>query len=235
MLLMNILGLPTALVPFLFLACLLSGYFLLYRFGIFDKQVSGSLSTDTLVRVVFFVVLAAGIFSCTRLHYLLESPIHRVLPPICDDAWHIQEVNSLVNALRYPVQSSFNPTNYLSFYYAPWMLTAALYRGIPLPFFTIKVALAVTNAIYLLLFFLSLVAILARTCISRRHFYWVLYFAGLWSGLEGVFAVLHPLGQHGFWMTRFGLFLALPNFAMLTIWAIHHLAAAVALLLAALV
>jgi hypothetical protein len=124
------------------------------------------------------------------------------------------------------------PDRYFSLYYAPWMLISALYLALPVDGFTIKAAFAVGYAIYEVLLCLTLLHLgLCRAC-SRKQLCWAIYLIGCWTGISSLAALLHPLqGYSWAWTLALGMPLMFSNFVVSAIWVVHHLSAAVALLL----
>lgn len=233
MLLMNIFRLYTHWLPVLFFALLLAAGFWAFRSGMLPVGERNYMPPKEQSLLVLLFLGAALLFSGMRFSYLMEGHLHHLVAPIVsDDIWHFQEINSLVNSARYPAHYNLIPGRYFSLYYAPWMLIAALYLALPVDGFTIKAAFAVGYAIYEVLLCLTLLYIGLARARSRRHLYWAIYLIGCWAGISSLFALLHPLQGYGWaWTMNLGMPLMFSNFEVCTIWSVHHLSAAVALLL----
>ena len=205
MLAMNTLQLKTCLLPILYGGCLLVAGCSIFRAQIILDAHQSYLSTNELKWLVSMVFVLALLCAGVRFPYLLEGRLHHLVGPLAsDDNWHIQEINSLVNSLRYPARFSLAPTQYFSLYYAPWMMIAALYLAVPIHGFTIKAAFAIGCAIYQILFSLTFLHIGISIAQSRRHLYWAIYLVGFWAGIASLFALLHPLQDSTWWMVSFG-------------------------------
>jgi hypothetical protein len=232
MLLMNVFRLYTHWLPVLFFSLFIVAGFLIFRGRLISGDASDYVSAKERLGLT---VLALGIgilFAGMRLPYLLEGHLHHLVGPLVyDDTWHFQEINSLVNSLRYPAQCSLIPNHYFSFYYAPWMLIAALYLALPVDGFTIKAAFAIGCAIYQILICLTLLHIAISKAKSRAQLYWAIYIFGFWAGTESLFSLLYYLRHNVLWTLMPGTPIHFPAFAVGAIWAIHHMSSAAALVL----
>lgn len=230
MLAMNCLGLKPAATPWLFFPLL--AMFLLTARELFAGEQS-LVPAGQLRQLILIAVAFGGVCAAMRWAYLIEPVRHQVATAVGDDLWHIQEINSLVNSLAYPARSSFTPANYLSFYYAPWEPAVAIYFALPSRMVTLSTVLFAVNAIYDLLLPLTLLGIAIPMARTRTQISWAVYLVGLWSGVQSLYSIRHPFRDDS-WPLRdlFGLNLQFSNLATLMIWVIHHLCAAVALLLA---
>ena len=228
---MNTLRLPSRALPWVFVGILAAAVYCVYRSGCLSSRPPELFSAVGNFRLVILLLLLTLIYSCVRMRYALEMPLHQLANLSFDDKWHVQEINSLANSPRYPAQSSFHPDMYFSQYYAPWMLAAAIYRALPVPGFTIKAALFLCSAIYLFLIPLALADVALRLARTRNHFYWAFYWIVCWSGLSGLFSLVHPFQQNQWWMRSFGFELQFSTFSDLSIYVLHHLSAATALIL----
>lgn len=232
MLSMNVLRLYTHWLPVLF-----GGWLLIAITWIFDgRLVPSTVSSDVTDKDrlwLAWLALSVGIlFACARIPYLLEGTLHHLVGPVVyDDTWHFQEINSLVNSIRYPAQCSLIPSRYFSFYYAPWMAIAALYLAFPIHGFTIKMSFAIGCAIYQILMCLALLHIGLFHARNRRQLYWAIYIIAFWAGMESLFALLYYSTRNPGWMLVSDSPIHLPIFANGMFWAIHHMTAALALLL----
>lgn len=162
-----------------------------------------------------------------------------VAPITWDDNWHFQEVASLVNAERFPPRLNFKPDSYFHFYYVPWVPAAALASllksgtGVAM----IKLAYAM-GALGLCLAVAWLLIVAIRHLVptdGRRWAFAALVIAG--AAVDGLFAIRnfvalgHPM--HAEWWQN-GLLVA-NSFSALSaslIWVPHHMAGAMAALLA---
>jgi len=232
MLLMNVFRLYTHWLPILFFVLLLALGLWFFR-GRLVPSISPSYLSLREQAMLAILALAVGVlFASMRVPYLLEGHLHHLVGPVVyDDTWHFQEINSLVNSVRYPAQCSLIPAHYFSFYYAPWMMIAALYLALPIDGFTIKAAFAVGCAVYQILICLSLLHIATARARDRRHLYWAIYLVGFWAGLESLFSLAYYLSRDPGWMMLPATPIHLPMFEVGAIWAIHHVSAAVALML----
>lgn len=232
MLLMNVFRLYTHWLPVLFFGLLAIAGVCIFRSRLVPQNAPRHLSAKEL-RWLALLALGLGVlFACVRLPYLLEGHLgHLVGPVVYDDTWHFQEINSLVNSGRYPAQCSLIPTHYFSFYYAPWMLIAALYLAFPIDGFTIKAAFAIGCAIYQILICLALLHIAISRARSRRQLYWAIYLICFWAGMESLFSLLYYADHNPSWMLVTETPIHLPIFAAGMFWAVHHMTAGVALLL----
>jgi len=231
MLALNLLHLPAHLTPWIFLPAV--AIFFLLTPSSAQLSATPLFSTKEVRNLTLFALLFGLAMAAVRVGYLAEPFTHRLTFLVGDDPWHLQELNSLVNTPGYPAQSSFDPRHYLSFYYAPWMAAVAFYFAVPLHAVTLKTALFAVNALYEVLLPLALLDLALRAARTRLHLRWAIYLVALWSGLQSVAAVLRPLEHNSWWMLRYaGMQLQYSNFVTLMVWVIHHLCAAVALLLA---
>ena len=163
---------------------------------------------------------------------MLEGYLHHLVGAVVyDDTWHFQEINSLVHSVRYPAQCSLVPSRYFSLYYAPWMMIAAIYLAVPLHGFTIKAAFAIGCAIYQFLLCMTLLYIGISRAQSRKQLYWAIYLIACWAGVESFFSAMYYLGRNLVWLRASGTPIHLPPLLTGILWAPHHAATAVALIL----
>ncbi len=232
MFLMNVARLNTYWLPYLFF-----GLFGAVTIAIFRVQPIASiypayLSATQQRRLTLLVLFVAFLLAAARLPYLMEGYLHHLVGPVVyDDTWHFQEINSLVHSVRYPAQCSLVPNRYFSLYYAPWMMIAAIYLAIPLHGFTIKAAFAVGCAIYQILFLLTLLCVGATRGRSRKHLYWAIYLIAGWAGIESFFSVMYYLRRNLVWLRASETPIHFPPLLTGILWAPHHAAAAIALVL----
>lgn len=232
MLAMNVFRLYTHWLPFLFFACLLIIGFWIDRNRLIASDNSVQLTEKQRSLLTIGIVVAGILFACVRIPYLLEGHFHHLVGPVVyDDTWHFQEINSLVNSLRYPAHFSLVPQAYFSLYYASWMLMAALYLAVPLAGFTVKAAFAIGCAIYQISICLMLLHVAMAKARNRVQLYWAVYLVGCWAGLESIFSLLYYLRRDASWLVDSQMPIHFPIFANGMIWAVHHLSAAAALIL----
>src|SRR5690349_18635693 len=202
MLVMNACALPAALFLPVYISGLAAGWLLVRAAGL-EPAVNASLRFSPRHRrfiIAGYLVLAL-LYVLPRSGYLFEGLFGYATDAVCwDDYWHLQELNSLVNALRFPVVSSFQPGAYLSHYYCVWMLPVFLYKILPFGAMTIKVALFLAHLVYALLVLASagyLAVLVSRT---RNQFFWLHYLVLLCSGAGSLLVLLRPLVSHKWWM-----------------------------------
>jgi hypothetical protein len=184
----------------------------------------------------FSLALLIGLlFAFPRGAYLYEHVFGGVVDGLLpDDTWHIQEISSLVNTPYFPPLSTFQSQHYLSFYYAPWMFTAFIYKALPFSFVTIKTALLVTYLVYLPLFLHTFV-VLSACLFAERWKQWLFLYVVMFNGglVEAVLFVTEPFVHHQWWLHDFlGMQLQFPCFVTSIEWAVHHVSAGIALILA---
>ncbi len=232
MLLMNVLRLYTHWLPVLFFALLGVAGLWIFRGNLIPPIKPSYLSDKEQVRLAVLMLIIGAFFACVRLPYLLEGHLHHLVGPVVyDDTWHFQEINSLVNSVRYPAHCSLIPGRYFSLYYAPWMLIAALYLAIPVDGFTIKAAFAIGCAVYQVLICLTLLYIGIAKARNRKHLYWAIYLVGCWAGIVSLFSLLYYLRRNAWWMRLPSTPIHFPIFGVGIVWAVHHVSAAAALIL----
>ena len=197
-------------------------------------QLSGGITFPCLSKKeILFGTCFGFVLFLPRLGYLLEGWIGYSVNPVClDDLGHIQELAAIVHSDQFPPISTFDLSKYLSLYYAPWMLGAALYwTGLLL---TVKQALAVTILIYHLFFSYFVVyaskALFAEKEMQRAFVILCVLYGGFdflyWlSGLSPVLTT-----DIEWWAEAFGFHLQFSNFFTLTLWVPHHCIAVLAIL-----
>ncbi|MEG9431742.1 hypothetical protein [Terriglobus sp. ADX1] len=231
MVVMNLVRVRTSLLPVVFLLALLLSWRLQ---PVVINRTTGALAQKDQIVLLRCAGVLALLCCLARVAYIIEPLRHSLMRVVVwDDLWHIQEINSLVHSASYPAVSSFNSHAYLSFYYAAWMLPSALYVALPVSFVTIKSVFAVATIFYTITSIFSLIWIMLYYAESRSQAFGAAYLFGLYAGIESLFSLVEPLRHHAIWMFFIGLRLNYPSFVTLLLWVIHHLLAAVALLLAA--
>lgn len=173
-----------------------------------------------------------------RLAYLLEPLLGYSADAACwDDWWHIQEFASIIYSPHFPPESTQMHGMYFSFYFAPWMLGAALFQLLHLA--TVKQAIFLAGLLYNFAFVYAAVYA-ARIAFPEqprrsRLFLGVLLLYGGFDVVFGVFKAWHGLtigNLHAeWWATMFGFKLQYASTITLMLWVPHHLVAALAVLL----
>ncbi|HNW33620.1 MAG TPA: hypothetical protein PKM25_01715 [Candidatus Ozemobacteraceae bacterium] len=199
----------------------------------FDRAVAGRGFWRLLIPllIITFTLLLAP-----RAVYLAEPSLGYCIDTVCwDDEWHIQEITALIDTPSFPVRSPIEPERWLSFYYAPWMLPAAVWHLLPGAFKTVKIALFIGWTITGGLALAFLVVAASRVAASSAAFAMLVYFIFWQSGARSLFAIAAPMASHEWWMARVGSTLGFGTVASGTIWTVHHLVSATAVLLAFLI
>lgn len=212
MCILNSFTLDSAAVAPVYFICLLILVVLSYQYKLSVSPGLFSPLVTTLIVCVFSVIFL--IPHLTPFAEIYFGGVVGAMTP--DEHWHIQEISSLVNTPRFPAISTFAPGKYLSFYYAPWMLPAAIYKLAPLSMVTIKLALAIAYMIYTTLFFFTLVSFASWYFVSRAKAFLFLFLFVLNSGLvEGTKFFQEPFVHHGWWMNNiFGMMIQLTDFSV---------------------
>jgi hypothetical protein len=232
MLVMNVARLNTAWLPYLFFTVFVAVAYATFRAHWIPSIQSACLYINVQRRLVLLVLFVILLLAVTRMPYLLEGSLHHLVGPVVyDDTWHFQEINSLVHSSRYPAQCSLVPSRYFSLYYAPWMMIAAIYLALPVHGFTIKAAFAIGCAIYEFLLCLTLLHVGILRGRSRKQIYWAIYLIAFWAGVESIFAALYYLHRDIVWLRASTAPIHFPPLFSGILWAPHHAAAAVALVL----
>ncbi len=229
---MNAGCLPTTALPWLYALFLAASWRLSAKL-LMPMEVAAEIHPRQIRNLVLAALAFSLLLAGLRAGYLLEVPLHRLVPVVGDDLWHVSELSSLVNSLRYPAQSSLQPGMYFSMYYASWMLPAALYLALPLAGVTIKAVLFAANLIYLLAGNLALLHMAMHTARSRRQLNWSFYLTLLWAGPGSLISLINFWHHNGWWLTHLGLYLQYTPYAVASIWVIHHLNTGIALVMAA--
>jgi hypothetical protein len=158
-----------------------------------------------------------------RISYLFEVALGYSVIPYGDDLFHIQDLASIVHSENFPPRSTFDNSKYLSYYYAPWMLGAAIYwAGLVL---TVKQAVAATILVYEFCFtYFAMYAckILFEQPTYQRTFLILCVFYG---GFDFIywFSGLTFIPSHSeWWAFDFGFALQFSNFFTLALWVQQH-------------
>ena len=232
MFLMNVARLDTDWLPYLFFGLFGAAAFAIFRARRIPSIQAGYLSMPQRRRLTLLVLIIVFLLAAARLPYLLEGHLHHLVGAVVyDDTWHFQEINSLVHSVRYPAQCSLVPSRYFSLYYAPWMMIAAIYLALSIHGFTIKAAFAIGCAIYQFLLCMTLLYIGISRAQSRKQLYWAIYLIACWAGVESFFSAMYYLGRNLVWLRASGTPIHLPPLLTGILWAPHHAATAVALIL----
>ena len=232
MFLMNVARLKTAWLPVAFFVFFGIATFLVFRSRVVPSSEPAYISISQRRRLILLVLLVTVLLAATRLPYLLEGHLHHLVGPVVyDDTWHFQEINSLAHSAQYPAHCSLIPTRYFSLYYAPWMMTVAIYLAIPLHGFTIKAAFAIGCTIYQFLLPMTLLYVGISRARSRKQLYWAIYLIACWAGAESFLSAMYYLRRNPAWLLASETPIHFPSFLTGILWAPHHATAAVALLL----
>ena len=232
MLLMNVARLDTHWLPYLFFLLFAASAWAIFRARWIPSIHPAYLSPAQHRRLSLLVLFVVFLLAVARLPYLLEGHLHHLVGAVVyDDTWHFQEINSLVHSARYPAQCSLVPNRYFSLYYAPWMMIAAIYLAIPLHGFTIKAAFAIGCAIYQFLLCMTLLYVGISRGRSRQHLDWAIYLIAGWAGTESLFSLMYFLRRNLVWLRASETPIHLPPLLTGILWAPHHAATAVALIL----
>ncbi|HEY9068962.1 MAG TPA: hypothetical protein VIV61_01825 [Candidatus Ozemobacteraceae bacterium] len=237
MVVMNAGTLPGTALPGVYGAALVAATLLALQlwgsFPRFDECMAGKAWRRLLLPLlaVTFVLLLAP-----RAVYLSEPFTGFCIDPVCwDDFWHIQEITALTDAPAFPVRAPDQPDKWLSSYYATWMLPATLWHLLPAAWKTVKIALFIGWIVTAGLSLAFLVVAASRAAASRAAFAMLLYLVFWQCGTRSCFVFSEPLASHEWWMERVGSTLGLGTVASASIWAVHHLVSAAAVLLAVLI
>jgi hypothetical protein len=111
------------------------------------------------------------------------------------------------------------------------MMIAAIYLAIPLHGFTIKAAFAIGCAIYQFLLCMTLLYVGISRAQSRKQLYWAVYLIACWAGIESFFSAMYYLRRNLVWLRVSETPIHLPPLLTGILWAPHHAATAVALIL----
>jgi hypothetical protein len=232
MFLMNVARLDTEWLPYLFFGLFGMAAFAIFRARWIPSIHPAYLSIPQQRRLSMLVLFVVFLLAAARLPYLLEGHLHHLVGAVVyDDTWHFQEINSLVHSARYPAQCSLVPNRYFSLYYAPWMMIAAIYLALPLHGFTIKAAFAIGCAIYQFLLCMTLLYVGISRAQSRKQLYWAIYLIACWAGIESFFSAMYYLRRDLVWLRASETPIHLPPLLTGILWAPHHAATAVALIL----
>jgi hypothetical protein len=158
-----------------------------------------------------------------RWPYLMEGFLGYAMNPLGDDIWHLQEMSSIVHTPVFPPRSTYDSSQYLSYYYAPWVLGAALYETGLLS--TVKQALGITVLVYCL-FFSYGVMYASRIAFSDARLRTVfLVVCVMYGGFDFFYWLsgLTILPSHSeWWAAEFGISVQYSNFFTLSLWVQQH-------------
>jgi hypothetical protein len=187
-----------------------------------------------LARRVHILCLAFGIILfLPRFPYLIEGLLGYSVNMYGDDSQHLQMMSSLAHTPAFPPKSTFDNSRFLSYYYAPWMLGAAIYASGIVS--TVKEALGLSVLVYCTLF--SYAAVYgSRIALKDARLQTIfLVLAILFGGFDFFYWLsnLTVIPQHSeWWALEFGFTIQYSNFFTLVLWVQQHLLAAVAILYA---
>lgn len=222
---MNFLELETAaLLPVYIVGAVITAVLLL---------VSGLKFPEIRRREHLFSLLLASLFCLPRVMYLMEGMLGYAINPPHDDWGHIQYMASIIDSPSFPPRSTFDDSQFLSYYYAPWILGAALRQtGL---FSTVKQVLALTDAAYVT-FACYFIVYAAKVLFADRELQKTfLILCLLYGGFDFIYwlwAMNFKLVQAEWWAADFGINIQYSNFFTLLLWVPQHVAAAMAVLYA---
>jgi|688.fasta_scaffold123529_1 hypothetical protein len=224
--LMNFFELPVEHLGKIYVACFALSILIISRANLSIPKLGRSWS-------IFSIAMAILLF-LPRLPYFFEPNLGFSVDAFCwDDWWHFQELASLINGDYYPPRSTFDSNYFLGFYYAPWMLGAALSTlGLTA---TVKQALAATYIVYFLL--ASYIVAYSSNLFFSRPKDKAIFASLCWfySGFDLFFWLANSIYKsdfrpvHSEWWGNaiFGLKIQFSNFFTLNLWVIHHLVGAI--------
>lgn len=215
----------------------LSGVFALFFLAASWQFRSAGVPFPTFSRRVHVLVAGiAFILTIPRLAYATELLFGYAVDAACTDDWaHIQEFTSIIYSSHFPPQSSYLHEQYLSFYFAPWILGATLFQVLPLA--TLRQAFLLTDIFYNIGFIYAAVyackIAFPEQPRSRRLFFGAIMLYGGFDIFYGVYRLAH----HGFkelhaawWPEFFGFHVQYSSTLNLILWVPHHLVGAVSML-----
>lgn len=220
--LMNFFETSAKYVSIFYFGSLAFTLYLIWRSGVCFPQLKKT-------QHVFCVLFGLVIF-LPRAPYLIEGLLGYSVNPVGDDILHVQEMASIIHTQSFPPRSTLDDRMYLSYYYAPWMLGAALYWTGLLS--TVKQALGATVLIYSI--FVCYFGVYAAEILfaERKVKNWFAALCFLYGGFDFVYWVsgLNLTPTHSeWWATEFGFGLQYSNFFTLALWVQQHLLSALAI------
>lgn len=221
--LMNFFESDTRYTTLIYLACAVPVALLFYKSSVGFPQL-------TKKEHLFCLGLGAALL-VPRLPYLFEGTLGFAMIPLGDDLLHLQEMLSIVHTPQFPPKSTFDETKYLSYYYAPWMLSAAFYGTKILS--SVKQALALTSLTYCI--FSSYAVVYASKVLFRERKLQLTFvvICILYGGFDFVYWLCHlsyvPEHSEG-WAEDFGFILEYSNYFTLSLWVQQHFQAALSVI-----
>jgi len=178
-----------------------------------------------------FSIAVAIVLFLIRIPYLFESLIGYSLIPLNDDPMHVPNLSSIIHTDRFPPRSMYDSSQFLGYYYAPWVPGAALYHaGLAS---TVKQALGLVKLLYS--FFITYFAVYASKVLfsEPKHRVVFLVLCFLYGGFDFLYWVsqLNFVPSHSeWWALSLGFRLQFSNFVTLYMWPQNHLLGALAVL-----
>ncbi|MGE4169639.1 MAG: hypothetical protein AB7F28_02850 [Candidatus Margulisiibacteriota bacterium] len=180
--------------------------------------------------IVLFLMITVAF---ARFPYCYEGVVHQVSAGVTgDDAWHIQEIVSLVKSRQFPPLYGMFQRDYLLFYYAPWMMMGALFSCLPLSWASVKLAYALGYGAYALLVVPCVFGLIGATAGSRSQYWAMVFLVVGHAGMQSFNVLSFPLVSHENWMGHYHIYVQFSAFTTLLLWVMHHVLAALALVLA---
>lgn len=221
--LMNFLELQTASLLSIYLAAIIATACLLLM--------SGLKFPDIYPLEHGLCLLFATLFFLPRATYLMEGALGYAINPDHDDWGHIQYMASIIDSPTFPPRSTYDDSKFLSYYYAPWMLGAALRQtGM---FSTVKQVLALTDwtyATFASYFVVYASKILFKERNLQKTFLTLCVFYGGFDFIYWLFGMEFNLAHAEWWAGDFGIDVEYSNFFTLLLWVPQHVLAAMAVL-----
>ncbi len=212
----NLLSLPVALTPLLYLLCLFAGLALFKPLHI-RRNIRETTPGLYLLALGFALAVALP-----RAVYPTEWWSSQSVDAVFDDYARLAELVAMTLSDSYPLQHPASDKLLLSFYYAAFFPTAVL--KLLLGSMTLKDCLFITSALYAGLATLSLLEISLRIGKGRWGPFILLLCCCWFGGLDWLTGSLMPIASHSEWWAqqlfdRPSQIAALPTTAN---WAIHH-------------
>ncbi len=236
---LNVMRLNTSFILPVYCISLIISYLLLPKTMLLQsikKYIKISLSRREfkIVSVIFSSIFLLLILS--RIHYFLEPFTMKLAPFICEGEGYLGLIlSSIVNSDIFPIKIVTNNELLLSYYYAPYLLPAALYQAFSFSWITVK---SVGFLAYVILTFICLLGSFSLPLLffnnKKSYFLFLLLFMGTASGgdillwikklFEGI--VFNHAGHWGFY---FGYMGGYADTLKQMGWSFHHPIAIVAL------
>ncbi|NDC82725.1 hypothetical protein EB093_03555 [bacterium] len=180
--------------------------------------------------LILGLILSIGF---VRLPYVLEGVSHQVVAGVTgDDAWHIQEITSLLISPQFPPKFGIFQRDYLLFYYAPWMMIASLKWVLPVAVQSVKVAYFLGYLLYVALVIPVVFGLIRSESQSLRTYWVMIFLVVIHAGMQSFNSLSFPFTSHENWMGHYHIYVQFSAFSTLMLWVVHHVLSAVALVLA---